>query len=106
MRYFSPDLEGNKIAYKGRRFWVIELLEGKSFEGWKKEPGVHFVIYDRRDVGIIATVAPHGTEFMVETALAFGSKSTVSTLKEATQTANSLIIAEVRLATGDSSYRG
>ena len=106
MRYFSPDLEGNRIAYRGRRFWVIEILEGKSFQGFKKEPSVHFIIYDRRDDGIIATVAPHGTEFMVETAFVFGSQSTASNLKEAAQVANYLIIEEVRLATGDCSYRG
>lgn len=32
MRYVTPDLEGNTIAYKGRRYWLIELAEDGMFQ--------------------------------------------------------------------------
>ena len=32
MRYVTPGLEGNTVAYKGRRFWIVELADDGTFQ--------------------------------------------------------------------------
>ena len=45
-RYHPPDPQGHKVAFKGKRFWVIELEEGRMFECYDKEIA-DFLIYDK-----------------------------------------------------------
>jgi hypothetical protein len=49
-----PKLFGHKVAYKGKRYWVIELDCDHSFEGFDVNCG-EFVIFDMRDAVVIAT---------------------------------------------------
>ena len=32
-KYTPPQLSGHKVAYKGKRYWVIEIDEAHPFEG-------------------------------------------------------------------------
>ena len=97
MRYQTPDLEGNSIAYKGRRFWVIELAEGGSFQNLPRAEFGEFVVFDRSDNAAIATVRvrPNG-KFCVKTTTMFGSCGSADTLKEAARLADEMVNEEVR----------
>jgi hypothetical protein len=51
-----PKLNGHKVAYRGRRYWVIEIDDDHPFEYFDASHG-EFVIYDRRDAVVIATAS-------------------------------------------------
>ena len=54
--YQPPELDGHKVAFKGRRFWVIELEEGRIFDDRDKELA-DFAIYDTAEGYTIATAS-------------------------------------------------
>ena len=53
-KYTPPQLSGHKVAYKGKRYWVIEIDEAHPFEGVDAGSAA-FVIYDAATPCIIAT---------------------------------------------------
>jgi hypothetical protein len=52
-RYQPPELNGHKVAYKGMRFWVIEIEEDRPFE-WLSKDIADYAIYDKREQDILA----------------------------------------------------
>lgn len=55
MKYTRPDIGNNTIAYKGRRYWVIELAQDGEFDFVGKELA-DYVLWDCRFSGTIATI--------------------------------------------------
>ena len=53
-KYTPPQLSGHKVAYKGKRYWVIEIDEAHPFEGINAGFAA-FVIYDADASCTIAT---------------------------------------------------
>jgi hypothetical protein len=51
-RYKPPQLDGHKVAFKGKRFWVIEVEEGRDFQHVSKDYA-DFAIYDTAEKMII-----------------------------------------------------
>jgi len=47
-RYKPPELNGNKVAFRGRRFWVIEIAEGRWFDIVDKDVA-EYAVYDAAD---------------------------------------------------------
>ena len=96
MRYKTPNLEGNRIAYKGRRFWVIELTEGRSFQLVAPE-FADIVVYDRLNDCPIARVQhqPNGN-LLVTANTVFCPSDIATSLKQAAQLADELVNAELR----------
>lgn len=45
MNYVFPDLQSSTLAYKGRRFWIIEIAEGDNFDSTTKEDA-DYIFYD------------------------------------------------------------
>ena len=95
MKYITPDLEGNRLAYRGRRYWLVELADGASFQCVDKEEA-DYVVFDRLDDAPIARVTriPDGT-FEISTIMGFASDYSV-TLEEAVKVAASLIDEELK----------
>ena len=95
MKYITPDLEGNRLAYRGRRYWLVELADGASFQCVDKEVA-DYVVFDRLDNAPIARVTrmPDGT-LEVATIMGFASDYSV-TLEEAVKVAASLIDEELK----------
>jgi hypothetical protein len=48
-RYTPPELEGHKVAYRGRRFWIIEVDEQHPFD-WVEAVFGEYTIWDAADV--------------------------------------------------------
>ena len=96
MKYITPDLKGNRLAYRGRRYWLVELAEGTSFQCIDKEVA-DYVVFDRLDNAPIARVTrmPDGT-FEVATIMGFALYDTAETLREAVRVAASLIDQELK----------
>jgi hypothetical protein len=44
-RYTPPELNGHKVAYRGRRFWIVEVDEDHPFDWVAAESG-QYAIYD------------------------------------------------------------
>ena len=95
MKYITPDLEGNRLAYRGRRYWLVELADGASFQCVDKEEA-DYVVFERLDDAPIARVTriPDGT-FEISTIMGFASDYSV-TLEEAVKVAASLIDEELK----------
>lgn len=53
--YIIPILGDNKIAYKGRRFWIVELTGQDDFEFISKDE-FDYVLYDKLVGCLIATI--------------------------------------------------
>lgn len=53
--YYIPVLGDNKIVYKGRRFWIVELSGNDNFEIMNKED-CDYVLYDKLVGCLIATI--------------------------------------------------
>ena len=98
MKYITPDLEGNRLAYRGRRYWLVELAAGASFQCVDKEEA-DYVVFDRLDDAPIARVTrmPDGT-LEVATIMGFASYDTAETLREAVRVAVSLAAEELKLS--------
>ncbi len=45
MRYKRPDIGNNSVAYKGRRYWLVQISEGGEFGGFKRNE-CDYVLYD------------------------------------------------------------
>ena len=97
MSYYTPDLEGNRIAYKGRRFWIVEVLPGKEFQGFGPPEFGDLVVYDRLYGGPLACVTrkTDGT-FSAITITILESRCEASTLKELAQKMYFIVEAEMR----------
>ena len=95
MKYITPDLEGNRLAYRGRRYWLVELADGALFQCVDKEEA-DYVVFDRLDDAPIARVTrmPDGT-IEISTIMGFASDYSV-TLEEAVKVAASLIDEELK----------
>ena len=52
-RYNAPKLDGQKVAYKGKRFWVIEIEENQKFEWVDRDLG-EYAVYDKALEAVIA----------------------------------------------------
>ena len=98
MKYITPDLEGNRLAYRGRRYWPVELADGASFQCVDKEEA-DYVVFDRLDDAPIARVTrmPDGT-LEVATIMGFALYDTAETLREAVRIAVSLAAEELKLS--------
>jgi hypothetical protein len=55
MKYRRPDIGENSIAYKGRRYWVIELAPNGKFDWMDKSSG-EYALWDCLCDAIIATI--------------------------------------------------
>ena len=55
MKYTRPDIGRNTIAYKGRRYWMIELAKDGKFDFVTKEFG-DYVLWDCLFNAVIATI--------------------------------------------------
>jgi hypothetical protein len=55
MKYHRPDIGNNTLAYKGRRYWVIELAQDGKFDFVTKELG-DYVLWDCLFNGVLATI--------------------------------------------------
>ena len=44
-KYIRPDIGKNSLAYRGLRYWLIEIAPDNEFEGWKKSD-CDFVLFD------------------------------------------------------------
>ena len=43
-KYIQPDIDGHKVLYKGRRYWVFEVSKTHPYRGY--ENIASFVFYD------------------------------------------------------------
>ena len=62
MTYTFPDLKNSTLAYKGRRFWIIEIAEGDTFSSDITLADGDYVFYDALyeslyGEGFIATIS-------------------------------------------------
>lgn len=46
MKYTFPDLNNSSLAYKGRRFWIIEIAEGDTFFTHITKSDGDYIFYD------------------------------------------------------------
>jgi len=51
--YKPPDLDGHKVAFKGTRFWVIEIEDGRDFDCISKDMA-DLAVYDAAERMTIA----------------------------------------------------
>ena len=97
MRYHTPDLEGNRLAYKGRRFWIVEVLPGNSFLGFGQPEDADFVVYDHLYGGPLALVTRNQDEELSATTITYlESRCEASTLKELAQKMYDIVETEMR----------
>ena len=95
-RYVTPDLEGNTLAYKGRRYWLVELAEDGEFQCVDTSIA-DYVVFDRLDNAPIGRVAQiPGGGFEVSTIMGFAGPEEVDTLREAVATAVALLNEELK----------
>lgn len=99
MRYVTPDLQGNSLAYRGRRYWVVELAPGCSFQCVDTSVA-DYVVFDRLDDAPVGRVSrdPDGG-FEVSTIMGFAGADYAATLREAVQIAVRLTDQECRAVT-------
>jgi len=45
-RYTLPKLDGHKVLYKGKRFWIFEIDEKFPFQGYEAAHG-QVIVYDK-----------------------------------------------------------
>ena len=96
LRYVTPDFEGNTIAYKGRRYWLVELEEDGQFQCVDTSVA-DYVVFDRLDDAPIGRVTRiPGGGFEVSTIMGFEGPEEVDTLKEAVQVAARLADEELK----------
>ena len=43
--YFYPEIKGNKILYKGKRFWIFEISSEFPFQGYEKFSEI--IVFDK-----------------------------------------------------------
>ena len=55
MKYTAPDVGENTVAYKGRRYWVIELAPNGQFEYVDTSMG-DYVLWDGDLNGVLGTL--------------------------------------------------
>lgn len=95
-RYVTPDLEGNTLAYKGRRYWLVELAEDGQFQCVDTSIA-DYVVFDRLDNAPIGSVARiPGAGFKVSTIMGFAGPEEVDTLREAVAMAVELMDEELK----------
>ena len=46
--YIYPDLNGHKVLYKGKRFWIFEISKEFPFRGYEEFCDV--IVYDKKDL--------------------------------------------------------
>ncbi len=59
MPYTRPDLGKNTIAYRGSRYWVIEIAEGEVFD-YHDKSDCDYVLWDGEYETGIATIKDDG----------------------------------------------
>ena len=90
MRYVTPTLRPHKLAYKGRRYWAVELVGETAFQCMSRHD-TDYVIFDRLDNCPVAHVNRlSGGGFEVTSALPFPSSGYAYTLQEAAQLGGAL----------------
>ena len=55
MKYKQPTVGDNKVVYKGKRYWVIELSGKQEIEGFGSD-FCQYIMYDKLYEGILATI--------------------------------------------------
>ena len=55
MRYTRPELGPHKVAYKGRRYWVIEISETENFEYISRKDH-QYAVWDGTFGAIVAVI--------------------------------------------------
>lgn len=100
MRYSSPDLEGNRLAYKGRRFWIVEIADGGSFHGFDRKEFGEYAVYDRLYGGVSAVIKRSGDEYEITTTTYLEMVRRAPTLKECARALYFMIEEEMRLLDG------
>jgi hypothetical protein len=55
MKYKEPNIGDNKVVYKGKRYWVIELSGKIEIEGFGSD-FCDYVMYDKLYEAILATI--------------------------------------------------
>jgi hypothetical protein len=96
MRYVTPDLEGNTLAYRGRRYWLVELSPGGCFQ-CVDTTVADYVVFDRlynAPVGCVSRDPDGG--FEVWAMMGFTGPDHAPTLRAAVQLAVSLADQESR----------
>lgn len=95
MKYITPDLQGNRLAYRGRRYWLVELAEGGMFQCVDREVA-DYVVFDRLGNAPIGRVmrAPDG-HFEITTIMGL-EFDTADTLVEAVKVAVRLMAQELK----------
>ena len=55
MKYKKPTVGDNKVVYKGKRYWIIELSGKQEIEGFGSD-FCQYIMYDKLYEGILATI--------------------------------------------------
>ncbi len=55
MKYKQPTVGDNKVVYKGKRYWIIELSGKDEIEGFGSD-FCQYLMYDKLYEGILATI--------------------------------------------------
>ncbi len=55
MKYTSPNVGDNKVAYKGKRYWIVEFSGNDKIDGFGRE-NCQFIMYDKDRNGILAYI--------------------------------------------------
>ena len=97
VRHYTPGLEGNRIAYIGRRFWIAEITEGGGFQGFKREGCGEYSVYDRLYGGVTAVIKRIGDEYEITTTTYLEMVRRAPTLKECARVLHFMIEEEMRL---------
>ena len=45
--YLYPDIDGHKVIYKGKRFWIFEISAEFPYQGYEEYCDV--IVYDKKD---------------------------------------------------------
>lgn len=54
-RYTPPKLNGHNVAFKGKRWWIIEVDDDHPFEGHPFD-GEMFIVFDKLEGWVLASV--------------------------------------------------
>ena len=63
MKYIPPEIGDNKVIYKGKRYWIIELTGNDKIDGFGRD-SCQFIMYDKYGNGILAYIDFKNDEFV------------------------------------------
>lgn len=62
MKYIPPEVGDNKVAYKGKRYWIVEFTGDCKIDGFGKDD-CQFVMYDKERGAILAYIDLENGEY-------------------------------------------